>query len=764
MNSMPSADTEIDSEDASDADSKVAAAVTHDVREALEEHFGFREFLSGQEQVVTALVSGRDTLAVMPTGGGKSLCYQLPALVMNGVTLVVSPLIALMKDQVDALERKGIAATLINSTLSPDEQQQRIRTMSEGGYKLVYVAPERFRSASFMRALREVPIALFAVDEAHCLSQWGHDFRPDYLRLARAVEELGHPQTAAFTATATPTVRDDIQKTLALSDPFVSVSGFERPNLSLRVAQCEKKKVKFERMRAVIHSHKTGIVYCATRRNVEEVAESIASWGVKVMAYHGGMADNERERAQNDFINGSYDVAVATNAFGMGIDRSDVRFVVHFEVPGSLEAYYQEAGRAGRDGEPAVCELLFNYADTRTQEFFIAGNNPGYAVICDVYKTLQQRANESGEVNLPIRQLADLVGAKNDMGVSSAISTLVRAGALQRYDVAGQRARGTRLLKRDTPVDQLGVDREALAEKEQRDSAKLQAMIKFSYDRGCRQQWILNYFGEPDPQTCGNCDSCLAESSGGGKRSLTRSAGGAPSGGGSARRRAPDDVEMMIAQKALSGVARASRKDADGKWVGRFGKGKIVGMLVGSQSKEIIASRLDQLSTHGLLKDEGTAYVQTLLRELEYAGLLETQMGDYPLLTLSANGAKAMRGDQDFELRWPDRSQVARGTTSSSSSVDVAMNAAVGLEEVALDVGLLEALKEKRMELASAEGGKPAYTIFADATLEFFARLRPKTTEAGLRIRGVGPMKAERYLEDFLEIIRGWESGDQQVG
>lgn len=734
-----------------------AAALTHDAREALERHFGFREFLSGQERVVSALVSGRDALVVMPTGGGKSLCYQLPALVMNGVTLVVSPLIALMKDQVDALERRGIAATVINSTLSPGEQQERIRRMADGDYKLVYVAPERFRSRSFMEALKQVPIALFAVDEAHCLSQWGHDFRPDYLRLASAVEELGHPQTAAFTATATPTVRDDIQKTLALSDPFVSVSGFERPNLSLRVVQCEKKAIKFTRMRAVINAHRTGIVYCATRRNVEEVAESIASWGVKVMAYHGGMSDDERESAQTSFIDGSFDVAVATNAFGMGIDRSDVRFVIHFEVPGSLEAYYQEAGRAGRDGEPAVCELLFNYADTRTQEFFISGNNPGYPLVCDVYEKLREQADDNNELMLPMRKLADLVGAKNDMGVGSALSTLARAGAVQRFDVAGTRTRGTRLLKPDLSADELDVDREALAEKEQRDSSKLQAMVRFCYDHGCRQEWILNYFGEADPARCGNCDSCLSGQSG-----KAGDAGGTASSaaaGESARRRAPDDEELMIAQKALSGVARASRGQADGAWLGRFGKGKIVGMLVGSKSKEIIASRLDQLSTHGLLKAEGTAYVQILLRELEYAGLLETQMGDYPLITLTSRGAKVMRGDREFEMRWPDRSHVARGTTPvAGGGAGIIDSAASGLAEVALDSGLLAALKEKRTELAAEEGNKPAYTIFADATLEFFARLRPKTTAAGLQIRGVGPTKAERYLEHFLEIIREWEA------
>ncbi|MCB1237513.1 MAG: ATP-dependent DNA helicase RecQ, partial [Verrucomicrobiae bacterium] len=335
-----------------DTTSSGPAAETRDAREALERHFGFGEFLAGQERVVSALLAGRDALVVMPTGGGKSLCYQLPALVMDGVTLVISPLIALMKDQVDGLVRRGVPATMINSTLSPSEQQARIQEMRRGKHKLVYVAPERFRSQAFTNALSQVEIALFAVDEAHCLSQWGHDFRPDYLRLAQALEALDHPQTAAFTATATEDVRADILKHLALRDPFVSISGFERPNLSLAVTQISKVREKYDRLEAIVREHKTGIVYCATRRKVEEVADSLALMGVKVVAYHGGMEDAERERVQNVFLDRGKDVAVATNAFGMGIDRSDVRFVVHFETPGSIEAYYQEAGRAGRDGEP----------------------------------------------------------------------------------------------------------------------------------------------------------------------------------------------------------------------------------------------------------------------------------------------------------------------------------------------------------------------------------------------------------------------------
>ncbi len=695
-------------------------------KEALKEHFGFDDFLDGQAEVVDNILSGRDGLVVMPTGGGKSLCYQLPALCLRGVTIVVSPLIALMKDQVDALVDKGVAATVINSTLSPDEQQQRIQAMRRGDYKLVYVAPERFKSSSFMRALEDVEISLFAVDEAHCLSQWGHDFRPDYMKLGKALEALGKPQCIALTATATPVVRKDILEVLRLAKPFEMISGFSRPNLSLAITPVEKVKQKYARIKKVVLEHKTGIIYCATRKRVEEVAEHLHEMNVSCVAYHGGMSDGERNRTQNDFISKKADVAVATNAFGMGIDRSDVRFVVHFEIPGSVEAYYQEAGRAGRDGESAVCEMLFNYADTRTQEFFIEGTNPNYATIAAIYQYLQNQADKEFEIHQTMDQIKIGAAVKNGMAVGSALYALVKAGYIERFDVQGTRTKGTRLLKPEVMTSQLQIDRKALEEKEQRDRDKLNGMVDLAYSKICRQQWILEYFGEPNAHTCGSCDICV--------------------GAESSTRRKPTESEHLIIRKALSGVARMSKKTANG-WEGIFGRGRVVQMLSGSKSQDVLRCRLEQLTTYGILKDQGTAFINGLFRSLLEGGLVCIQKKEYPLLTLTARGEKAMKGDTNYMISWPE-------DKASSGTKD----GAVELDDMGFDTNLYQKLKDVRDSIAKRDN-VPGYVVFANKTLEHFTRLRPGNEEHAMRIKGVGQVKAEKYLDMFLRVIKNHEAG-----
>lgn len=693
-----------------------------DARAALEKYFGFREFLDAQEAVVQAILDGKDVLTVMPTGGGKSLCFQLPAMLLEGVTIVVSPLIALMKDQVDGLAEKGIPAALINSSLSLDGQREVMRGMEEGRYKLVYIAPERFRSAAFMRTLAGIKIALFAVDEAHCLSMWGHDFRPDYFRLGKVLEELGHPQAAAFTATATPVVRADILVRLGLENPTEFVAGFARPNLRFSIAHTTGESQKYDRLHALIAEHKTGVIYCATRKRVEAVAEVLKEKKVKLVVYHGGLSDEARTDAQNRFVDGKADVAVATNAFGMGIDRSDIRFVAHFEIPGSVEAYYQEAGRAGRDGEPAVCELFFNFADTRVQDFFIEGSNPSPKLILDVYERLRGLCNAEGVVMMPIREIAESIGEDvNEMSVGSALSVLDRGGAIDRFDVPGQRVRGTRVLQKEKSSRDLKIDFEPLKEKEKRDREKLKSMVDLAYGRRCRQEMILEYFGDEGATRCGNCDICNSDDRSGA--------------------RGPTEFEAVLVQKALSGVARMSAF-LGGGWQARYGKGRIVQTLLGSRSREILAAGLDQLTTHGLLKSHGAAYLNELFRSLEESALILTTGGPYPLMTLTAFGSNVMRGERNYTLRWPETMELAVGDPGGALAIPV-------------DHDLLASLKRVRADLA-AEKSVPAYVVFADVVLEAFSRLKPRTVEAAMRIKGVGAVKAETMLPKFLEAIAAY--------
>ena len=411
---------------------------------ALHEHFGFADFRPGQREVIEAILAGHDTVVVMPTGGGKSLCYQLPALLQDGATVVVSPLIALMKDQVDALRARDLPATFINSSLDFEEQKARIAGVRRGEFKLIYVAPERFRSNFFVEALRSVNVSLFAVDEAHCVSTWGHDFRPDYLRLKAAIAEAGRPQVVALTATATPYVRADIIEQLGLSEPRAFVSGFDRPNLSINVVHTQKEREKIAHVRRLAALGGSGIIYSSTRKSVEQVARALREAGLSVVAYHAGMEDAERVRAQEEFMSGARQMIVATNAFGMGIDKPDIRFVAHYHLPGSIEAYYQEIGRAGRDGLPATCLLLFNYADKRTQDYFIEGSYPPPEVIAKVYEALVGTGQQ--RIELSTREIAARASLRNEMAVQSALIILEKAGHIER-GAAGENRASVRLLQ-----------------------------------------------------------------------------------------------------------------------------------------------------------------------------------------------------------------------------------------------------------------------------------------------------------------------------
>ena len=694
-------------------------------RAAMETHFGFREFLPGQEPAIAAALAGRDALVVMPTGAGKSLCYQLPALVLDGLTIVVSPLIALMKDQVDALRARGIAAVAINSSLDEAEQDARLREMARGAHRLVYIAPERFRSERFLRTLAPLSVALFAVDEAHCVSQWGHDFRPDYLRLRSVLKELGGPAVLALTATATPDVRADIIAQLGLGadgrePPEVSISGFARPNLSLRVTRVSGREDKLERITRTIRARGSGIVYCSTRKNVERLSGELRARGIQALAYHGGLGDDERRLAQEAFMRQERPVVVATNAFGMGINRPDLRFVLHHDVPGSLEAYYQEAGRAGRDGEAAECELLFNFADVRTQEFFIDGSNPSPSVIRGVYGVVAARAAAE-----PVALDADTIAGRlpervNEMAVSTALSILDRAGVVQRVFDPGSGETRLALAGPARPGRELPLDFVALEEKRQRDRRRLAQMVRYIEARTCRHRFILEYFGDPAaPAACTACDRCA--------------------GNPHAPARELSEEELVTVQKALSCVARMN---------GRYGRGRIAQVLAGSSAQEVRAAGLDQLSTYGLLAELGQAQVGALLDALVEAGCIAVLPGDYPLLALTPEGEQVMRRQRAVPVALPARTPRAKPTGRDAGS------AAAGPDEPPGNEAVFLALRAWRREKAAELGGIPAYLIYSDRTLRDLARALPGDPEALLRIKGIGPAKARQFGEDTLLVIQ----------
>ena len=591
-----------------------------DLNAALQCHFPFPDFRSGQREALEYVLAGKDVLVVMPTGHGKSLIYQLAALLLPGTALVISPLISLMKDQVDGLARYDIAATFINSSLSASQQNQRLAEMAAGRYKIVYVAPERLRSRNFSTALARIRLSLLVVDEAHCLSHWGHDFRPDYLHIAAVRRDLGEHITLALTATATSKVQDDIVNLLGLPCAERLVTGFNRPNLCLEVVSAADVRDKF----AVLHDfladeQGAGIIYTGTRRDAEEVAEFVEeALDLRACHYHAGLDPESRAAVQDAFMAGDLPLVVATNAFGMGIDRPDVRFVLHYAMPGSLEAYYQEAGRAGRDGLPARAVLLYSPKDTALHEFFIENDAPNVGELSAVHNYLSAlgEAPPGQSSGMAVFHLDDLCAVTGIPEVKArvALQELEAARAISRAsNEAGNLIRIRPHSLSESALQKIATLIEA---RRKHKWAMLEKMVDYAETNACRRQVILHHFGDAGPAgapiCCDNCVSRAEMDEGGFRPAKSQS----------------ERAALIV----LDTLARL-------RW--GLGKAKIARLLKGSGAKGVARYRSHRHygKFAGLRVDEIEALIEQLLK----AGYVKTVGSDRPVLTLTPKGQLALK-------------------------------------------------------------------------------------------------------------------------
>ncbi|MFP4600355.1 MAG: RecQ family ATP-dependent DNA helicase [Persicimonas sp.] len=702
------------------ADNQAPLAPTLD--DGLRDLFGFEEFRDGQREAMEAIVEGKDALIVMPTGSGKSLCYQLTACVKEGVTLVISPLIALMKDQVDSLQELGLPACDINSAMSWDEQQRRIDALARGEYKLVYVAPERFRSATFCRALAKVDVSMLAVDEAHCVSQWGHDFRPDYLRIADIRRELGEPQTVALTATATKFVQKDIVEQLDMPDADIRVSGFERPNLFFEVFHARRDSDKLDRLEALVdyYDGESMIVYCATRKQVRQVSKKLDGAGIRAGMYHGGMGDHERAEMQNEWMSGDCPILVATNAFGMGVDKPDVRAVVHYNVPGSVEAYYQEAGRAGRDGDKAHCLLLFNYGDKGIHDFFTENSYPLRTEVLRVWQCLGQMGTGMHRVDADdISRRLGREGARlHSFGVESSLRLLQSAGHIE--TVSGG---GIQVLD-EASVGEVRVDWEAIEHRRSVATEQLGNMLQYASGHGCHQAALLEYFNsEPSfGERCGHCSSCSET-----PEYVTESAEALQ------KYVVTSEEPDILVKKVLAGVARGR---------GKRGAHAVASMLRGSSAKAVRQAGFDRLSTHGILSELVQDDLVYLLDLVTGHGLV--QRNEHGCVSITDLGGRVMRDDEPMPealaaqleqvVTEPNarqrRKQRRRSYSTSGNTYDETLkliNKGMHYEDIAKERGLKRSTITSHYIKLAARGEQFDLSEYLDG--DILARLRTLTEE-----------------------------------
>jgi ATP-dependent DNA helicase RecQ len=624
------------SEPAADRIAPASPADGPSARELLRAVYGYAAFRGPQEEIIEHVARGGDAFVLMPTGSGKSLCYQLPALLRPGVGLVISPLIALMQDQVAALRQLGVRAAYLNSTLTPAEASRIESDARRGALDLLYIAPERLMSPRGLELVAALRLSLIAIDEAHCVSQWGHDFRPEYLDLGVLGERFPGVPRLALTATADEVTRRDILQRLRLPAARVFTTGFDRPNLYYAVTVKHNPRTQLlDFLRAQptqSDPQPSGIVYCLSRRRVEETAEWLRDKGYPALPYHAGLDAGVRKQHQERFLREDGVVMVATIAFGMGIDKPDVRFVAHLDLPSSIEAYYQETGRAGRDGLPANLLLLYGLADVVMRRQLLQGSQADEA-----HRRIEQR--------------------------------------------------------------------------------KLDALLGYCETTRCRREVLLGYFGDRHPGGCGYCDNCLHP---------------------------PQRFDgTLAAQKALSAVYRTGQQ---------FGAAYVIDVLTGHTSERIERNGHHLLKTFGVGSDLDKASWHSVLRQLIAAGLLSVDVAGHGSILLGERSWAVLRGQETVELRRdtlaprPDKGRRRDGKKAGRSGE----RAAAGGDGP--DSQLFEALRNKRRELAQAQG-VPPYIIFHDTTLHEMAQAHPRDLAALARISGVGKAKLERYGAAFLAVL-----------
>jgi ATP-dependent DNA helicase RecQ len=591
-------------------------------QDILRSRFGYPQFRFQQQQIIDNLIAGEDALVLMPTGGGKSLCYQIPAIIRDGVGIVISPLIALMQDQVDALALNGVEAAFLNSTQTIEQQQQVKQRLRSGEIDLLYVAPERALGEDFLQMLEQCHIALFAIDEAHCVSQWGHDFRPDYQNLKRLHERFPGIPRIALTATADNRTLEEIEQQLQLQGAARYVHSFDRPNIFYRITQGDNARNRLWDFLCDQHPGDAGIVYCLSRKKVEDTAAWLCKHGRNALPYHAGLDKDTRARHQRLFLQQEGVIIVATIAFGMGIDKPDVRFVAHLSLPKNIESYYQETGRAGRDGEPANAWMAYG--------------------------------------------LQDIISLRQMMAQSDADEQFKR--------VLYQ---------------------------------KMEAMLGFCEQTGCRRQTLLGYFGEQLTEPCGNCDNCVEP---------------------------PQDWDATeSARMALSCVFRTGQ---------RFGVNYVIDVLMGQAKERIVQNRHDQLSTFGIGDLDANEW-RSLFRQLIALGYLYADVDNYGALKMSPDCKPLLNGEQQLRVRKFEKTRKTKKPAIGKSSREIS----------GADTPLFEALRLHRSQLAK-EQGVPPYVILHDKTLAAICEQRPDNTDELSMIPGIGARKLELYGAELISITQ----------